>query len=79
LIDSLELEARAERVRVPTLLVYGAADRVVPPVQGERLAALLPDATLRTVAGATHWTLPFHPAAMETVTRWLDTRFPRPE
>jgi alpha-beta hydrolase superfamily lysophospholipase len=78
-VDSLELERAAPGVRVPTLLVAGSADRVVPPVQAERLAVRIPDVTLQAVPGATHWTLPFAPCAVAAVTRWLDARFPREE
>ena len=54
------LGARADRVpdlpgiAVPVLVVSGAEDRVVPPAVMEALAAALPDAELRTVAGAGH-------------------------
>ena len=41
-LDGLRLEDAARRASTPTLLVYGARDRLVPPAQGERLAALLP-------------------------------------
>jgi pimeloyl-ACP methyl ester carboxylesterase len=42
------------QVRQPGLLIWGDADPISPVVVGERLAALLPDATLRVLAGGDH-------------------------
>ena len=41
-------------VDVPSLLIWGDLDRVVPPVCGEQYARLLPSATLECVADAGH-------------------------
>ena len=41
-------------MRVPTLLVWGSQDRIVPPVCGEQYARLLPDARLHVVEGGGH-------------------------
>lgn len=41
-------------IRSPTLLLWGDADPLSPPAVGEHLAALIPGAVLRVVAGATH-------------------------
>jgi pimeloyl-ACP methyl ester carboxylesterase len=38
----------------PTLLIWGDADPISPVAVGERLASLLPNATLRVVAGGDH-------------------------
>jgi pimeloyl-ACP methyl ester carboxylesterase/uncharacterized membrane protein YbhN (UPF0104 family) len=54
LFELAELEAAAESVRVPVLLIADPADRVVPVKTSRRLAALLPDARLLLVAGAGH-------------------------
>jgi pimeloyl-ACP methyl ester carboxylesterase len=35
---TLTLEGRAERIRCPLLIVFGAGDRIIPPSEGERLA-----------------------------------------
>ncbi|HKJ27723.1 MAG TPA: alpha/beta hydrolase, partial [Anaerolineales bacterium] len=43
-----------EEVHVPTLVIHGTADRVVPYPQGERSAALIPGAEFLTVPGGTH-------------------------
>ena len=50
-------------VAVPTLLVHGTADRMVPARHSERLAGLIPGAQLRLVAGEGH--ISVLPAAAE--------------
>ncbi len=52
------------QVKQPTLLVYGDADVLVPLEHGEKLAALLPQATLRIVPGGGHWLEDQHPPAL---------------
>lgn len=42
-------------LRLPTLIVWGAADRVVPPSCGRRYADLVPSARLEIVDGAGHY------------------------
>jgi non-heme chloroperoxidase len=42
------------RIRVPTLVVHGARDRVVRPAAGEHTAATVPGATLRRYGAAGH-------------------------
>jgi len=49
--DSL---AKAARITVPTLLLHGTADEVVPYDMGVRLAATFPRARLITIAGGHH-------------------------
>ena len=41
-------------IQVPALVVVGAADVVTPPPAAEAMAAALPDARLRVIAGAGH-------------------------
>lgn len=48
------LEPDHAAIRTPTVLVYGEADAVVPPSEGERLAAALPNATLYVLDGIGH-------------------------
>jgi alpha-beta hydrolase superfamily lysophospholipase len=67
ILASLRLEEAARAVDIPTFLVYGAADRLVPPEQGERLAALLPRSKLLILPGETHLTTPLAEAAVEQV------------
>ena len=43
-------------VRVPTLLVHGLHDKVVPPEVSWTMVNLLPDADLHVFARCGHWT-----------------------
>jgi pimeloyl-ACP methyl ester carboxylesterase len=43
------------RVRVPTLVIWGGNDGFVPPAHAAKLAAALPDAAARVIAGAGHY------------------------
>lgn len=45
----------AQTITCPTRLFYGAADSETPPEIGHRLAALIPNARLTVLEGATHW------------------------
>lgn len=45
---------RLHRIAAPTLVIHGDADQVVPPVNGERLAAGIPGARLHVLPGAGH-------------------------
>lgn len=55
LIDELPLLAPAlAGIAVPTVVVVGTADRVVPPATGRRLARTIPGAELVELAGAGH-------------------------
>jgi pimeloyl-ACP methyl ester carboxylesterase len=49
-----DLTDRLAEVRQPTLLVWGDADPISPVAVGERLAALLPNATLKLLPGGDH-------------------------
>lgn len=55
------------RVDVPALVVWGEEDRLVPVGQARSWAALLPDATVRTFAGAGHLVLDESPEAVAAV------------
>lgn len=48
------LVRRLHRLTAPTLLVWGEADRVVPPAYADRFATLLPNARVRRILGAGH-------------------------
>jgi pimeloyl-ACP methyl ester carboxylesterase len=48
------LDRRIHRVRAPTLLVWGASDRIVPPSYGPRWQAAVPQAQLVTIPNAGH-------------------------
>lgn len=59
-----DLEAAAEAVRVPVLVIADPADRVVPVKTSHNLAALLPDSRLLLVEGAGHHLPRCAPAAV---------------
>jgi pimeloyl-ACP methyl ester carboxylesterase len=50
-----QLPALLGEVRVPTLVVWGEADRVVPLDVGRRFVEILPEARLEVLAGAGHF------------------------
>ncbi len=72
LLARLDLGRAAADVRVPVLLPYGAADRLVPLTQGRRLAERIPHAVLVEVPGATHWSTAFAAGTVERVAAWVD-------
>lgn len=75
-LERLALPAAAARIRVPTLLVYGTADRLVPPEQGIALARAIPRAELRLVPGGTHLTTVFDAAALARALEWMEAAPP---
>jgi pimeloyl-ACP methyl ester carboxylesterase len=48
------LTKRAHRIAMPTLLLWGDADKAVPPVYGAAFQELLPDATLKIIENCGH-------------------------
>ncbi len=63
---------RLDAVRAPVLLLVGAHDAKFTAI-AERMAAALPDATLRVIAGAGHSVHLERPAATATaIVEWLD-------
>jgi alpha-beta hydrolase superfamily lysophospholipase len=71
LLARLDLDRVAGEIRVPVLLAYGAADRLVPPAQGRRLAERIAHAELVEVPGATHWSTCFAAPAVERAAEWI--------
>ena len=53
-LRDVDLRASAPRVKVPTLLVHGAADPLMPLAAAEALAALIPGAQLAAIAECAH-------------------------
>jgi alpha-beta hydrolase superfamily lysophospholipase len=78
LLAHLDLERTAPGVRVPTLLVYGASDRLVPAAQGRRLRELVPRAELLEVVGGSHWSTAFAEPAVTRVADWIESHTPSP-
>ncbi len=52
---SLQLPHLLTNIEVPTLVVWGDSDNIVPRSAGQRLAALIPGAKLEVVADAGHF------------------------
>lgn len=76
LLAEMDLERRAESIRVPTLLVYSHGDALVPHAQGERLAARIPGSRLASPRSASHYGLPFHPGTLAAVAEWTASHVP---
>ena len=63
-IPNRRFSQRAYRVTVPTLLVWGRQDRLIPPVYAQEWRTALPESTVELVEGAGHM-LPYEqPAAV---------------
>jgi pimeloyl-ACP methyl ester carboxylesterase len=52
--DRFDTLSKAPRIRVPTLVIHGDADEVVPFAFGQEVASSIPGATLRVVPGGHH-------------------------
>jgi uncharacterized protein len=52
--DKFDTLSKAPRIRVPTLVIHGDSDEVVPFAMGQQVAASIPGATLRVVRGGHH-------------------------
>jgi len=50
-----KLKGRLHRIRIPALVLWGAADRLVGEAYGRAFCAALPDGTFEPVAGAGHF------------------------
>lgn len=65
--------SRLASVRVPTLVVHGDGDRLVPPANGRRIAAEVPGAELVVVEDANHLFVTDQPErTREILLGWLD-------
>jgi pimeloyl-ACP methyl ester carboxylesterase len=53
-VAAFDVADRLSEVAVPTLVIHGTADRVVPVENGRQLAAGIPDAALELVDGGPH-------------------------
>jgi 3-oxoadipate enol-lactonase len=68
--------ARVANIRAPTLVVHGEDDVLIPPANGERLAAAIPGAELSLWPGAAHLYFTDEPEIDRRVAAWL-SRDPR--
>jgi 3-oxoadipate enol-lactonase len=66
--------ARLPSIAAPTLVVHGEADVMVPPPNGERLAAAIPGAEHRTWPDTAHLYFTDEPEVDRFVAEWLRTR-----
>lgn len=66
--DPALLEAMRS-VKVPTLLVWGREDRIVPPQQGEMLHAAMPNSSLVVIDRAGHLPMVERPETMNRLVR----------
>ena len=64
---SADVQAMLQQLNMPVLIVHGDRDRVFPLSHAQRMAARLPQATLRIVAGANHVLLFTHVAALRAL------------
>jgi 3-oxoadipate enol-lactonase len=53
-LAELDLRPELPRVKVPVLVLVGEHDEATPPPMSRELAALLPNAQLRIIAGCAH-------------------------
>lgn len=70
-----ETSERLDRLRVPTYVLHGGADELVPPSASEPLG-FLPGVTRRVWDGLRHECLnePEHPEVIAEIVAWLDAR-----
>jgi 3-oxoadipate enol-lactonase len=61
-------------IRAPTLVLHGTEDVLIPPANGERLAAAIPGAELALWPDAAHLYFTDAPDADRGVARWLSAR-----
>jgi len=72
LLLETDMPQALERIRAPTLLVWGEQDHLVPLAMGEALARRIPDALLTVIPRAAHNVMWNQPAAFNrTVTDFL--------
>jgi 3-oxoadipate enol-lactonase len=69
--DAHDAVARLGAISVPTLVLHGAEDVLVPPANGRALAAAIPGAEHREIAGAAHLYATDVPAVDRDVARFL--------
>jgi pimeloyl-ACP methyl ester carboxylesterase len=75
LVHELPLLApRLQAVDVPTVIVVGSNDRVVPPANGSQLAARIPGAVLEVVDGGGHLLPQLEPGRVAAAVRRLAQR-----
>jgi pimeloyl-ACP methyl ester carboxylesterase len=73
LLLKADMRQKLANFATPTLILHGDADRIVPPAQADRLAALLSHAKIHWLAGAGHLPPLTRPdACRQVITEFLD-------
>jgi pimeloyl-ACP methyl ester carboxylesterase len=70
-LDTIEVEAVAERVHAPTLVVHDEGDEEVPIAAAERIATVLPSASLHRTRGLGHHKVLREPAVVGHVAEFI--------
>jgi pimeloyl-ACP methyl ester carboxylesterase len=63
-----------EKVRIPTLVVWGAQDQIIPPECGELYRRAIPGATLELIEQCGHWPQFERPQALARLVTEFTTR-----
>lgn len=72
ILKSVDLGEAARRVNVPTLILHGAKDQVIPQADSEKLASLIPQAKLEILPNQGHcWNVEDPTAFTRRVRDWL--------
>ena len=74
LLDRFDSESRAPGIKVPTLVVHGTLDSVVPIALGRTLCAEIPGATFFAVKGGHHHDLLDRDAAQMVLLNFVNAR-----
>lgn len=53
-LEHFDVRRQVGAIHIPTLVLVGELDRVIPPAGGRKTAALIPDARLVTISGVGH-------------------------
>jgi len=68
-----DISHKMSAIGVPTLVIHGRDDHIIPPEKGERLAAAIPGAKLALIEGAAHAPNLNHAEVVnEEIVRFLD-------
>ncbi len=73
ILKTVDLTTGAAQVRVPTLIIHGENDAIIPKADSQALQRIMPDAQLEILAGGGHsWNVENPQAFTERVQKWLN-------